>query len=206
MEFDEASYDEIATSCEKAGIHWFASPWDVPSVDFLERYEPVAYKVASACLTDDELLQRMADTGRPVILSTGMSTMDEIRHAVSLIPHDQLLLAHATSAYPCEPGELNLRMIDTLSSEFPNVPIGYSGHETGLQASVAAATMGATFLERHITLDRAMWGSDQAASLEPFGLERLVRDVRVVERAMGDGVKRVYESEVPIKAKLRRVG
>ena len=203
VEFGEDEYREIDEHTKIRGLHWFASPWDESSVDFLERFEPVMYKVASACLTDDSLLRRIDATGRPVVLSTGMSTMDEIRHAVGLLSRDRLLLAHATSSYPAKAEELNLRMIRTLRDEF-DVPVGYSGHETGLQTSLAARVLGARFIERHITLDRAMWGSDHAASLEPPGLERLVRDVRVIERALGDGVKRVYDSELPVRAKLRR--
>ena len=179
------------------GIAWFASPWDVPSVDFLERYEPACYKVASACLTDSSLLRHISSTKRPVILSTGMSTLEEIREAVLSLGQVPLILTHATSTYPCPPDELNLRVISQLSDEF-GVPVGYSGHETGLQTTVAAVVVGATLVERHITLDRAMWGSDHAASVEPQGFQRLVRDIRTVELALGDGVKRIYESEIPI--------
>lgn len=205
LEFETDEYNQIDSYCKERDIAWFASPWDQPSVDFLEAYDPPLHKVASASITDDDLLRKLNDTGRPVMLSSGMSTMEEIRHAVSLIDSDRLLLAHSTSTYPAKAEQLNLRMINTLREEF-DVPIGYSGHEVGLQASLAAVTMGATFVERHVTLDRAMWGSDQPASLEPFGLERLIRDIRVIERAMGDGVKKVYDEELPIKAKLRRVG
>jgi sialic acid synthase SpsE len=183
---------------------WFVSCWDEESVDFMEQLGTVCYKVPSACLTDDGLLIRMRETGRPIMLSTGMSTMEEIEHAVGLLPMDRLLLAHATSTYPCNPAELNLRMIRTLQRKW-DCPVGYSGHEVGLQTTYAAVTLGASFIERHITLDRTMWGSDQAASVEPFGLMRLVRDIRVIESAMGDGVKRVYESEKPAIDRLRRV-
>jgi N-acetylneuraminate synthase len=203
VEFGIDEYDEIDAHCKDVGIDWFASPWDVPSVDFLERYDPVAYKVASACLTDAELLAHLVEAGRPVILSTGMSSMDEIRVAVDRLGDTPLLLTHATSTYPCPPEELNLRVIGTLREEF-GVPVGYSGHEVGLQTTLAALTLGACVIERHITLDRAMWGSDQAASVEPPGLHRLVRDIRTIEAALGDGQKVVYESELPIRAKLRR--
>jgi sialic acid synthase SpsE len=203
VEFGVEEYDEIAAHCKDRGIDWFASPWDPNSVGFLERYEPVAYKVASASVTDHELLAALRATGRTVILSTGMSTMDEIRAAVGELDGVPLLLMHATSTYPCPPAELNLRMLHTLTEEF-GVPVGYSGHETGLQTTVAAVALGACVVERHITLDRAMWGSDQAASVEPAGLSRLVRDIRVVEAALGDGVKVVYESELPVRQKLRR--
>ncbi|WP_030254079.1 N-acetylneuraminate synthase family protein [Streptomyces violens] len=205
VEFDEDGYRAIADYCKKRNIHWFASPWDVESVDFLEKFEVPAYKVASASLTDDELLKAMRATGRTVILSTGMSTPKQIRHAVEVLGSDNILLCHATSTYPAKAEELNLRMINTLQDEYPNVPIGYSGHETGLQTTLAAVALGATFVERHITLDRAMWGSDQAASVEPGGLTRLVRDIRTIEESLGDGVKKVYESELGPMKKLRRV-
>ncbi len=205
VEFGEEEYDAIGRYCASRGIVWFASPWDVPSVDFLETTDPPAHKIASACLTDDELLVRVRETGRTVILSTGMSTLEQIRHAVEVLGRDKLILCHTTSSYPAPAGELNLRMIHTLMHAYPDVPIGYSGHEIGLQTTIAAVALGACFIERHITLDRANWGSDQAASVEPGGLQRLVRDIRTVEAALGDGVKRVYDSEVPIRAKLRRV-
>ena len=174
-------------------------------MDFLEQFDVPAHKVASASLTDDELLRKLRATGRTIILSTGMSTMRQIRHAVEVLGSDNIILCHATSTYPAPAGELNLRMIHTLQGEFPNVPIGYSGHETGLQTTLAAVAMGAVFVERHITLDRAMWGSDQAASVEPPGLQRLVRDIRVISEALGDGVKKVYEGEKAAMKKLRRV-
>jgi N-acetylneuraminate synthase len=204
VEFGEEQFAEIDRYCKSKEIAWFASCWDEPSVDLIERFDPPCYKVASASLTDDELLKHTAATGKPVIISTGMSTIEEIDHGVSLLNFNKLLIAHATSTYPCRPEELNLRMIGTLKARY-NSPIGYSGHEVGLQTTLAAATLGACFVERHITLDRAMWGSDQAASVEPAGFQRLVRDIRVIEKAMGDGVKRVYDSEVPIRQKLRRV-
>jgi N-acetylneuraminate synthase len=202
IELNQEQYGEIDRYARSKGLHWFASCWDMPSVDFIDRYNPVAYKIASASLTDDALLRYVANKGKPVILSTGMSTLDEIDHAVSLFDKSRLLITHATSTYPCSPDELNLRVMATLRNRY-NVPVGYSGHETGLQTTVAAVALGASIIERHITLDRAMWGTDQAASVEPAGLHRLVRDIRVVERAFGDGVKRVYASELPIRAKLR---
>jgi N-acetylneuraminate synthase len=202
IELKEDQYAEIDRYAKSKGLHWFASCWDVPSVDFIERFEPVAYKIASASLTDDALLRHTASKARPVILSTGMSTQDEIDRAVAVFDKHKLIMTHATSTYPCSPDELNLRMIGTLRARY-NVPVGYSGHETGLQTTVAAVALGACVVERHITLDRAMWGTDQAASVEPAGLHRLVRDIRVVERAFGDGVKHVYPSELPIRAKLR---
>jgi N-acetylneuraminate synthase len=205
VEFGVEEYVAIDEHAKRRGIAWFASPWDIESVDFLEGFDVPAHKVASACLTDDELLRRLRATGRTVVLSTGMSTMRQIRHAVEVLGSDNIILCHATSTYPAQAKELNLKMIYTLQSEFPNVPIGYSGHETGLQTTLAAVAMGATFVERHITLDRSMWGSDQAASVEPQGLARLVRDVRVISEAMGDGVKQIYDGERTAMKKLRRV-
>lgn len=202
VEFGEPEYAEIDRYCREKGITWFASCWDSKSVDFIEQFSPACYKIASASLTDDALLLHTASKGRPIILSSGMSTMEEIEHAVSLFNEDMLLLAHATSTYPCQPAELNLRVIPALKKKF-NLPIGYSGHEVGLQTTLAAVVLGACFVERHITLDRSMWGSDQAASVEPHGFSRLVRDIRVIEKALGDGVKHVYESEIPIRKKLR---
>ena len=204
LEFGSREYAEIDTWCTTHGVVWFASVWDEPSVAFMEAFAPVCYKVPSACLTDDGLLRAIRRTNRPVMLSTGMSTMAEVRHAVSLLDRTQLLIAQSTSSYPCPPDDLNLRVIQTLRAEF-DCPIGYSGHETGLQTTYAAVSLGASFVERHITLDRAMWGTDQAASVESGGLIRLVRDIRTIERAMGDGVKRLYTSEVPARQRLRRV-
>ena len=205
VEFGVEEYAAIDEYARQRGIAWFASPWDVESVDFLEQFDVPAHKVASASLTDDELLRRLRATGRTIILSTGMSTPRQIRHAVEVLGSDTIVLCHATSTYPAKPSELNLRMIHTLQAEFPNVPIGYSGHETGLQTTLAAVALGAAFVERHITLDRAMWGSDQAASVEPPGLQRLVRDIRTISESLGDGVKRIYDGELAAMKKLRRV-
>ncbi len=205
VEFGEDDYRQIDAHARERGIAWFASPWDVEAVDFLEQFDVPAHKVASASLTDDELLRRLRATGRTIILSTGMSTPKQIRHAVEVLGSENIVMCHATSTYPAKPAELNLRMIHTLQSEFPNVPIGYSGHETGLQTTLAAVALGAVFVERHITLDRAMWGSDQAASVEPPGLQRLVRDVRIITESLGDGVKKIYDGELAAMKKLRRV-
>lgn len=202
VEFGEQDYAEIDRYCKEKDMHWFVSCWDQNSVDFIERFEPVCYKVASTSVTDEGLLKKVSATGRPVILSTGMSTLEQIRQAVSLFDPEKLLITHTTSTYPCAPEESNLRVIQTLAKEF-NVPVGYSGHEVGLQVSYAAVALGACIVERHITLDRAMWGSDQAASVEPGGLMRLVRDIRIIEQALGDGEKKVYESEKKIMARLR---
>ncbi|WP_167136823.1 N-acetylneuraminate synthase family protein [Diaminobutyricimonas sp. TR449] len=205
VEFERAEYTQIGDYATMRGLDWFASPWDEPSVDFLEDMNVVAYKIASASITDMGLLARIAATGKPVILSTGMSTFEEVEAAVDMLGTNGLVILHATSTYPLPPEEANLRMIPTLQQRYPGVPVGYSGHETGLQISLAAVALGATVVERHITLDRAMWGSDHAASLEPHGLENLVRDIRIIEQAMGDGVKRVFPGELAPQAKLRRV-
>ncbi|MDL1912470.1 N-acetylneuraminate synthase [Chloroflexi bacterium CFX6] len=205
VEFNEEQYREIDRYCREKGIDWMVSVWDEPSVDFMEKFDTPAYKVPSASLTDHNLLRYVRQTGKPVIISTGMSTMEQIHKGVNVVGGDNLVIMHCTSTYPCEPEELNLRMIETLRREFPNTPIGYSGHEVGLVPSAIAVAFGACSVERHITLDRAMWGSDQAASVEPGGFERLVKYIRVTEASLGDGVKRVYESEKPSLMKLRRV-
>ena len=205
VEFGAAEYRQIDEYCREVGIDWFASPWDIESVDFLGGYAPPAYKVASACLTDDGLLRALRATERTVILSTGMSSPEQIRHAVEVLGSRNIVLCHATSTYPAPPEQLNLRMINTLQAEYPNVPIGYSGHEVGLQTTLCAVALGAVLVERHITLDRSMWGSDQAASVEPEGMRRLVRDIRVLEASLGDGVKQVYPQELDAMRKLRRV-
>ncbi|MEV5410441.1 N-acetylneuraminate synthase family protein [Thermopolyspora sp. NPDC052614] len=204
VEFGVDEYRQIAKYCAERGLDWFASPWDVPSVEFLEDLDVVTHKVASASVTDHALLRALAATGKPIILSTGMSTLDEIDRAVEILGTSRLIIMHATSTYPLPPEEANLRTIVTLQERY-GVPVGYSGHERGLQISLAAVTLGAVAVERHITLDRTMWGSDQAASLEPAGLEHLVRDIRIIETALGDGVKRIYPGELAPKARLRRV-
>lgn len=205
VEFGFSEYKIIDNYCRINGIEWFASPWDVPSIDFLEQFNPVAYKVASASITDLEMLDRLRTTGKPIFLSTGMSTMEEIEEAIATVGTDNLMVAQSTSTYPCRLEELNLKVIRTLKEKFPSVPIGYSGHETGLAPTLAAVALGASFVERHITLDRAMWGTDQAASVEITGMCRLIKDIRDIEKALGDGVKKVYESELSNIKKLRRV-
>jgi N-acetylneuraminate synthase len=205
LEFEQEEYEEIDAFCKSVKMMWFVSPWDEGSVDFMEQFATPLYKIASASLTDDGLLRHIRKTGKPIILSTGMSTYAEIDHAVEVLGKEGLILMHATSTYPANYDELNLRAIPTMTARY-GVPVGYSGHETGIPTSVCAAALGACCVERHITLDRASWGSDQAASLEPNGISRLVRDIRLWEQAKGDGVKRVYEREVPIIKKLRRVG
>jgi N-acetylneuraminate synthase len=209
MEFSRRDFAALDRHCRERGILWFASCWDEESVEFMERFDPPCTKIASASLTDHDLLAAISATGRPAILSTGMSTLAEIDAAVAVLDPlrraGRLLLAHTTSTYPCPPSDLNLRMIETLRRRFPDCPIGYSGHETGLAPTWAAVALGATFVERHITLDRALWGSDQAASVEIGGFLRLVSNIRDVEKALGDGVKQVYAGEQAQIAKLRRV-
>ena len=205
VEFSEAQYREIDRHCGEKKIDWMVSVWDEPSVDFMEKFDTPAYKVPSASLTDHYLLKHVRKTGKPVIISSGMSTMDQIRRGVDAVGEENLVIMHCTSTYPCELEELNLKMIETLRKQFPKNPIGYSGHEVGLVPSAVAVALGASSVERHITLDRAMWGSDQAASVEPGGFERLVKYIRVTEASLGDGVKRVYESEKASLKKLRRV-
>jgi len=205
VEFNEEQYREIDRHCAEKGISWLVSVWDEPSVAFMEKFETPAYKIPSASLTDHNLVRCARSTGKPLILSSGMSTMDQIRKGVAIAGEENLVLMHCTSTYPCEPDELNLRMVETLRREFPALPIGYSGHEVGLVPSAIAVALGACMVERHLTLDRAMWGSDQAASVEPGGFERLVKYIRVTEASLGDGVKKVYESEKSSLKKLRRV-
>jgi N-acetylneuraminate synthase len=205
LEFGEDEYRQVAEYCALHSITWFASCWDEESVDFMEQFNPPVYKIASASLTDDELLRHHRSTGKPLIVSTGMSDIEQIDHAVEVLGTSDLILMHTTSTYPAKLEELNLLAVQTLLERY-QVPVGYSGHEVGLPTTLAAVVLGASIVERHITLDRAMWGSDQAASVEGQGMARLVRDIRAYELARGDGVKRVYESEVPIREKLRRVG
>jgi N-acetylneuraminate synthase len=203
MEFGVQEYEFLLEHCRTRSIDWFTSCWDEPAVDFIDWFDPIGYKIPSAALTDVALLHRFRQTGRPLILSTGMSTMCQIEAAVALLGTDNLLITHATSTYPCPLPELNLRMIHTIRCRF-DCAVGYSGHEVGLPTTLAAVCLGASLIERHITLDRAMWGTDQSASVEPRGLERLVQYIRDIESAMGDGVKTVYESERAVMKKLRR--
>ena len=205
LEFGADQYAALDRYCAGKKIMWFASCWDEASVDVIEQFKPACYKIASASLTDDNLLRHHRKTGRPLIVSTGMSTLEQIDHSVEVLGQRDLILLHTTSTYPSDITELNLRAIPRMSERY-GIPIGYSGHEVGLSTSLAAAALGACVVERHITLDRAMWGSDQAASVEPQGFARLIKDIRAVEAAMGDGMKKVYASEVPIMQKLRRVG
>jgi N-acetylneuraminate synthase len=205
LEFGQAEYEQIDAYCRNKPMAWTASGWDEASVDFIDQFDPPFYKIASASLTDDALLRHTRAKGKPIVLSTGMSTLDQVDHAVDVLGKEDLVLLHCCSTYPSHYAELNLRAIPVLRERY-GVPIGYSGHETGIASSVAAAVLGACIVERHVTLDRSMWGSDQAASLEPNGIMRVVRDIRLVETALGDGNKTVAASEVPVMQKLRRVG
>jgi N-acetylneuraminate synthase len=205
LEFGLDAYQNIDRYCREKKVAWFASCWDEASVDFMEQFNPPAYKIASASLTDDNLLKHHRATKRPMIVSVGMSTMAQVDHAVEVLGTKDLIILHTTSAYPAKIADLNLKMIPVLRERY-GVPVGYSGHEVGLATSYAAVALGAAMIERHITLDRAMWGSDQAASVEPQGFMKLVRDTRTIEAGLGDGVKKVSDDEVPIMKKLRRVG
>lgn len=204
LEFGQSEYEVINSYCKKKKIMWFASCWDKKSVDFIEQFNPPCYKIASACLTDDNLLRYTRKKGKPILLSTGMSTLDQIDHAVEVLGQEELMIYHCTSTYPSKNEELNLKVIEAIKARY-KVPVGYSGHEVGVIPSVMAICAGACSVERHITLDRAMWGSDQAASMEPQGLQRLVRDIRLWPVIYGDGKKILYDSEKSIIAKLRRV-
>lgn len=205
LEFGLEQYEQIDQFCRQLKIPWFASCWDFQSVEFIDQFDVPCYKIASACLTDDNLLRYTRAKGRPIILSTGMSTLEEIDHAIDVLGEEDLILLHTCSSYPAGYDELSLRVIPLLRQRY-GVPVGYSGHETGLASTVAAVALGACVVERHITLGRAMWGTDQAASLEPNGITRLVRDIRLIETSMGDGIKRITEKEMLVMKKLRRVG
>jgi N-acetylneuraminate synthase len=201
IEFWEDEYREIDRYCKGLDIEWFASPWDVPSVRFLEKFKVGKYKVASAMLTNWELLEAIADTKKQVIISKGGSTMAELKKAVKMF-FDPIVL-HCVAKYPCPPENLNLKDISFLQRTFPRLTVGYSGHEIGIATSVAAVVLGAEVIERHITLDRSMWGSDQSASLEPQGFARMVRDIRTVEKALGGGGGLPQEIEQESMRKLR---
>lgn len=204
VEFSPDQFDELQQYAEDKKLLFFASPWDIPSAQFLIQRDSKLLKVASACLTDDELLEEIGASGKPVIASTGMSTLNEIDHAFNILKKSPLAFCHTTSTYPCALEELNLLMIPKLSERY-RIPIGYSGHEIGLTTTLAAVALGAKLIERHITMDRTLWGSDQAASVEPHGFVKLVKDIRAVEKSLGDGVKKVYESEINAMKKLRKV-
>jgi N-acetylneuraminate synthase len=205
LEFNESEYDEINRYCKGKKIDWYASAWDVDSQLFLRKYNLNHNKIASAMLTNRDLLRVVAEEKKHTFISTGMSTIEEIREAVSIFKQKDcpFELQHSNSSYPMKLEEANLKCIETLRKEF-DCNVGYSGHESvGYLICLVAVVLGAASIERHITLDRAMYGSDQAASLEPAGLYRLVRDIRSIDTVMGDGVKRVWPSEIPVMKKLR---
>lgn len=204
LEFTEPEYKELFNYAKSKGLLCFASPWDESSVDFLEKFDPPCYKIASASITDHKLLKKVRETEKPVIASTGMSTMIEINAAVNILRGVPLILLHTVSTYPAQNEELNLRSIAKLRQAFPAIPIGYSGHEKGIATSLAASVIGAHLIERHITLDRNMFGTDQSASLEPAEFAELIKSVREAQAAFGDGVKKILPSEVPIMKKLRK--
>ena len=206
LEFNEKEYDIIDAYCKEKEIEWFVSSWDIDSQLFLRNYHLKHNKIASAMLTNTELLNLVAEEKKHTFISTGMSTIDQIEQAVKVFKNNNcpFELMHSNSSYPMKPDEANLQCIKTLKEKF-NCNVGYSGHESsGYNISLAAAVLGATSIERHITMARAMYGSDQAASLEPIGLVRLVRDIRMLDLILGDGVKKVYPSEVSVMKKLRR--
>ncbi len=202
VEFGEEEFKEIDKHCKQAGILWTSSCWDIPSVEFMEKFDPAFYKIPSAKAVEMELLEAHKKTGRPLLVSTGMSDMDELDKTAEALEGSDWMFLHCTSTYPAITDEINLNVMSSLRERYKR-EVGYSGHEVGLQISIAASALGACVIERHITLDRTMWGSDQSASIEPHGLSRLVRDIRVIEAAMGDGIKKVYDSELPIRRKLR---
>jgi len=204
LEFGKKEYDIIDKHCKEKNILWTASCWDENSLEFIMQYEPKFLKIASAFLTDKSLLVGHKSKNLPTILSTGMSTIEEIEKAVDILERKNLILLHCTSSYPCKIEELNLKTISTLIKKF-NLLVGYSGHEVGLSTTISAVTLGACVVERHITLDRSMWGSDQSASVEPIGFKKLVTDIRSTEQALGNGIKTVYDSEKDIIKKLRRI-
>lgn len=210
LEFTHDEYREIDQYCKEKGILWFVSPWDEDSVDFMDEFDPPCYKIASASLTDDGLLRHVRSKKKPVILSTGMSDMDMIRHAVEVLGREDLILLHCTSVYPqgLDTGDkvlsmINLRCIETLRDAF-RLPVGFSSHDSGIVPSYAAAAMGACIVEKHITLERSMWGSDQASSIEPQELTNLCRWIRELQILRGDGKKVIYPEEREVIKKLRR--
>ena len=204
LEFGQQEFEQIDSYCKELGIEWFASAWDVESQNFLKQFDLKYNKIASAMMVDSDLLRIVAAEGRHTFISTGMSTLEEIDCAVEIFKKSgcPFEVMHCVSTYPMEDTDANLNCISTLRDRY-SCDVGYSGHEVGLAVSFAAAALGITSLERHITLDRSMYGSDQAASIEPPALRNLVGAVRKIEQAMGDGKKYVLDSEVPIAKKLR---
>lgn len=207
VEFNKSDYDKIDEYCKSKDIHWSASPWDIDSLNFLIEYDIPFIKIPSALLTNLELIKESAKKSKELIISTGMSTMEEVDLAVDAIKNAnsncKYSILHCNSTYPAPIEELNLKCIQTLEKKY-NCPVGYSGHEFGLTTTIASICMGATIIERHITLDRTMWGTDQMCSVEPQGLIKLVRGIKELSLAIGDGEKRVTEKEKEIRKKLRK--
>jgi len=204
LELSSEAYREIDLYCRELGIIWFASPWDESSVGFLEEFNVPCYKIAAASLTDAGLLNRIKSTGKPVLMSVGMSELSEIDKAVDIIGKENLLLFYCKSLYPATPEKLDLNVIKALAKRY-GVPIGYSGHEQDTIISATAVALGAVAVERHLTLDRGMWGSDHKASINPAEMKELIENIRLVEQVLGDGVVSCLPEEVPVKNKLRRV-
>ena len=204
MEFGKEEYDEIDRYCYEKGIEWYASAWDIDSQKFLKQYNCKHNKVASAMLTNDELLEEIAKEGKYTFIATGMSTLDEIDHAVKIFIKNQcpFELMHCNSTYPMPVEDANLKLIKVLADIY-KCKVGYSGHEAGTLVSTCAVAAGATSIERHITMDRTMYGSDQKASIEPYELCKLVKDIRDTEKIMGTGEKILTEAEEEVKKKLR---
>ena len=205
IEFNKKDYDQIDNFCKKIDILWTASCWDIKALKFIENYKVKFHKVASACITDIKLLKEIKKTKKPVIISTGMSTEKEIHQAVKIFDEKNLAILHCNSSYPAPTNQLNLLYIKTLRRKYKDAIIGYSGHEMNLASSVAAVVLGAEIIERHITLDKTLWGTDQKASIEPLGLARLIKDIRVVEQSLGLEKKIIYDEELKIKKKLRNI-
>jgi len=204
MEFGRKEYDYIDKYCREKPISWTASVWDIDSLNFITQYDVPFIKIPSAKITDFELVTESARTKLPIILSTGMSTLDDIDKAVDILRryNSNFMLMHTNSSYPTKIEEINLNCIKTLKEKY-NCEIGYSGHEYGLQPTVFAVVLGAMVVERHITLDHTMWGTDQSSSVEPMGMDALYKRIRNVKQVLGDGIKRVTESELIARKKLR---
>ena len=204
VEFGKSEYDAIDTYCQQKQIDWFASSWDKDSVAFIEQFNPPCHKIPSAMITDYMLLKAFGGTERPLIMSTGMSTMGEVQHTVKQLGQGNLALLHCNSQYPCPTAALNLNVITTFRETF-QCPIGYSGHEVEIYPTMLAVALGACIVERHITLDKALWGSDQSCSLEADELKELCRQIRRIEGVLGDGIKRLHPGERQALKKLRRI-
>lgn len=205
VEFSPAQYGDIISYCNQSNIHFSSSVWDIDSLNWAMSIDVPFLKVPSALITDEDLLTETAKAGRPVVISTGMSTLEEIDHAVNIVlrKNRDLIICHCHSTYPAPIQELNLRVIPFFKERYPECLIGYSGHEFGLDTTVMSVALGANFVERHVTIDRTMWGTDQMASVEPQGMYKLTRDIRLMKQALGDGIKKVYSSELIARKKLR---